>query len=154
MVAVQKVSWLMFSAFKEFDALLAEYAEECGMDGLPPPTLHEASYLQMERSGNAHILVATADGALLGFLVLLVNVNPHYSAKLAVAESFFVGKDARKSGAGIALRLAAREIASNQGAVAFIMSAPSGGKLAKVLARDRRCTRTNEVFMEALPCTT
>ncbi len=107
-------------------------------------------YLRMERSGFASIVAATVDGELVGFITVIVTPNPHYSGgKLAVSESFFVGKAHRKSGAGQLLRKKAEEIAKRKGALGLFMSAPLGGKLARVLEKDRNYRETNRVFFRS-----
>lgn len=150
MVDVQVCSWLRFSAFKEFPALLAEYADESSIAGLPAACHHEASYLALERAGVMHILCAILDGELIGFVIVLVNVNPHYSVKLAVVESIFVAGKHRKSGAGLLLRKHAEQIAKEQGAVGFLLSAPAGSRFAKVMERDKAYRETNRVFFRSL----
>lgn len=151
MVEVRKCSWLEFSAYREFPALLAAYAEECGMEGMPPPELHEPLYMAMERSGSMDVLCATVEGRLVGFLVLLVSPNPHYGgAKIGVVESFFVAREKRRTGAGDALLRAARESATHRGAVAFLVIAPLGSKLALVLSRDKAYRESNRVFFRGL----
>lgn len=150
MVEVQKCSWLEFSAHREFPALLDEYASESATEGLPTPKADENLYLTLERSGAMHVLIAKVEDALVGFLVLLVSRNPHYSTKLAIAESFFVAADRRKTGAGRALIAAAKRLGRDLGAAGFFVSAPLGGKLAKVLERDRSCRESNRVFFWSL----
>jgi GNAT superfamily N-acetyltransferase len=151
MVEVQKCSWLEFSAYREFPALLAEYAEECAMEGMPPPELHEPLYMAMERSGSMDVLCATVEGRLVGFLVLLVSPNPHYGgAKIGVVESFFVARNKRKTGAGDALQRFANASATQRGAVAILVIAPLGSKLALVLERDKAYRESNRVFFRRL----
>lgn len=153
MVEVRKCSWLEFSAYREFPALLDAYARECAIEGLPAPKADERVYLMRERTGMQHVLVATLDDALVGFLVLLNGPNAHYSAKIGVAESFFVAPEHRKSGAGLALRQAAEELAASDGAVGFLICAPLDSKLARVMERDKGYRETNRVFFRSLPCT-
>ena len=150
MVEVKECSWLMISAYSELPALLDEYAQESSIAGLPPAKPDELGYLRMERSGFASIVAATVNGALVGFITLIVTPNPHYAgAKLGVVESFFVGQAHRKSGAGQLLRKEAEEIAKRKGVVGLLMSAPLGGKLARVLELDRNYRETNRVFFRS-----
>lgn len=150
MVEVRKCSFLEFGAFRQLPELVAEYAQESSIAGLPTPTYHEAHYLRLERAGVAQLLVATLDDALIGFAIALVNVNPHYDQVLGVFESFFVAKAHRKSGAGLKLRKAAEQHAAERGAIGFLIPAPKGGKLARVLERDKAYRETNRVFFRSL----
>lgn len=150
MVEVNECSWLMISAYSELPALLDEYAQESSIAGLPKAKPDELGYLRMERSGIASIVAATVDGALVGFITVLVAPNPHYGgAKIGVSESFFVGQAHRKSGAGLLLRKKAEEIAKRKGALGLILSAPVGGKLARVLEADRNYRETNRAFFRS-----
>lgn len=150
MVEVRECSWLMISAYRELPALLDEYAQESSIAGLPKAKPDEMGYLRLERSGVVTILAATLDDALVGFITVLVAPNPHYAgAKLGVVESFFVGQAHRKSGAGQLLRKKAEEVAKRRGAHGLLVSAPLGGKLARVLEADRNYRETNRVFFRS-----
>lgn len=132
------------------EALLAEYAAECAIAGLPAPMPSREMYEAIEASGMARVIGAFCDDRLVGFIVLLVSFNPHYSAKLAVCESYFVGKDHRKSGAGLRLRNAAVDVAVDLGAKGIFICAPKGGKLAEVMEKSGDYIETNRVFFRGL----
>lgn len=129
--------------------LLAEYARESGMPGMPEPKACMEAYLNIEASGMLHVLCACVGTELVGFLVLLINNLPHYGATVAVNESFFVAKQYRCTGAGVKLRKAAESLAVEQGAVGILASAPAGGSLAVVLPRSGYL-HTGEVFFKRL----
>lgn len=131
-------------------ALFAEYHAEGSIAGMPPPNPQRAMYQQMEITGALHVLVAVEGDRLLGFLFLLVSVNPHYGVRLAVAESYFVAAAHRKTGAGLRLLHAAEDAAQLQGAVVLLLSAPAGGRLAEVLGSFDEYERTNEIFCRRL----
>jgi GNAT superfamily N-acetyltransferase len=150
MVEVQECTALAFGAYPQVGALVAEYAAESSIDGLPTPKPHEPSYLRLERAGIMHVLIALVDGAVVGFLVLLVNMNPHYGEKLAVIESFFVGKAHRKSGAGGRLLRRAEEIGRERGAIGLLLSAPVNSVLARIMEQGKRYRETNRVFFRSL----
>jgi len=61
-----------------------------------------------------------------------------------------VARAARKTGAGLALRKRAELVAADMGAVGVLISAPSDGRLAKVMERDRQYVETNRVFFRRL----
>jgi GNAT superfamily N-acetyltransferase len=78
---------------------------------------------------------------------VLKPVIPHYGVAIAVTESFFVGKEYRKSGAGLKLLRAAE--AHAEGAPGLLVSAPVGGTLAEVLPH-LGYRETNRVFFKEL----
>lgn len=138
--------------FDHHDApsLLAEYGAESSIYGLPAPKPDQEIYRLLERSGALHVMAAFQGDTMLGFLALIVSANPHYSTKLAATESYFVGADYRKTGAGLKLRKQAEELATMRGAKGFLISAPASGKLADVMASDRNYRETNRVFFRSL----
>ena len=147
--AIRSISVDDLFAHHDAQALLAEYAAESAIDGLPTPTPDQERYRLIESSGALRVLAAFQGDTLMGFLALLVSVNPHYSAMLAVIESFFVGAAYRKTGAGLALLHQAEEVARQAHADGLLVSAPSGGRLAQVLpATGYR--ETNRVFFRGL----
>lgn len=131
-------------------SLLAEYAEECRLAGLPEPEPHRAIYEQLEDAGVFTLIGYRYEGQLIGFIGLLVSMNPHYSQLIGAAESLFVAERYRKTGAGLALLREAEREARGKGAVALLLSAPYGGKLAEVMYRKPEYQPTNEVFMRVL----
>lgn len=149
-VTLSQISISEFFDDPSAEALLAEYADECALAGLPPPVPHRDIYLALERAGVVSMFGARVDGVLVGFIVLLTSMNPHYSVVLGAVESFFVAAAHRKSGAGVKLLREARRAAKDRGAVGLLVSAPFGGKLAAVLKRSKRFDLTNEVFCEVL----
>lgn len=149
MVEVQDCSALAFSSFREFPALAAEYAQESAIAGMPAPKHDEATYFRLERAGVLHMGVATIDKAMVGFILVLVSLNPHYSVKIGVIESFFVGAEHRRSGAGLLLKQWAEAKAKEQGARGLFVSAPTGSRLARVMEREKAYRETNRVFFRS-----
>ena len=129
--------------------LLAEYAEESALDALGGANPQWETYRQMEAVGVARVLGAFQREKLVGFLVLLVSIVPHFGKLLASTESFFVAKSARKTGAGLKLLREAENIARDTGAVGFFVSAPMGSRLAKVLP-GVGYRETNRMFFRGL----
>lgn len=150
MLDVRPCSVAEFFAHPDAPALLAEYAAESSIDGLPTPKPHADTYYLLEHSGRMHVFASYDGERMTGFLVLLCSLNPHYSAMLGVVESFFVASAHRKGGAGAALRREAKRAARDLGAVGLLVVAPFGGRLAHVLEADKACRETNRVFFEAL----
>lgn len=141
---------LVFFAHRDAPALLAEYAAEASIAGLPAPQPDERSYFRLEANGVLHPLAAyDADERMVGFIVLLVSLNPHYGVKLGVIESFFVASEHRGSGAGLRLLRAAEACAEAQGAAGLLVSAPIKGRLADVLDAHDAYNETNRVFFRS-----
>lgn len=125
--------------------LLAEYASESAIAGLPSPMAKVDMYLHMESVGALYTIGAFLDDVLVGYITLLSPVLPHYSVLVTVAESFFVAKTQRKTGAGIRLLRKAEEYARQLGSPGLLVSAPFGSDLADVLPRVSY-VETNRVF--------
>lgn len=152
MLEVQRCTGLVFGTYKELPTLFAEYAQASSIDGMPRPKPNEDLYLRLERAGISHLAVALYDGALIGFLLLIVNDNPHYSTKIGVAESFFVAQAHRHTGAGLKLMKWAETTAKAQGAAGLFISAPVASDLAKVMERKaerKQYVETNRVFFRS-----
>lgn len=128
------------------DALLAGYASESSIAGLPPAVPNRDIYQVLEDSGAMTVLGAFQDDLLVGFLALVVSTNPHYSRTLAVTESYFVAEQFRKTGAGIQLLRAAEDTARAKGAVGILVSSPSEGRLAEVLPHTGYAETTRAYF--------
>lgn len=84
---------------------------------------------------------------LIGFIVLLTPVLPHYGAAIAVAESLFVGGAHRKTGAGMLLIRRAERRAREARSPGMLFSAPSGGRLSVLLPRIGY-RETNRVYLK------
>lgn len=147
---VQTITFDEFFAHPCAPELLDAYALESAIDGLPRPSPDVDAYRMMESTGAAVLLAAMDGDVLIGFISLLVYRNPHYSALLAVAESYFVAPAARSTGAGLALREAAERLATERGAVGLLISAPAGGRLARVMERAAGYRETNRAFFKRL----
>jgi GNAT superfamily N-acetyltransferase len=115
--------------------LLAEYAAESSISGMPPINTDSKTYIAMERSGCLQAIGAFKGDKLIGVIVLLTSVLPHYSALTTVTESFFVMKKYRKGGLGLKLLKAGEQYARDRGAVGMLVSAPAGGNLERVAPR-------------------
>lgn len=128
--------------------LLEEYAAESSIKGLPHPFAKVDTYRHLESNGTIHILGAFLDESLIGYMIVLSPVLPHYSVRVAVTESFFVMKKYRKTGAALILLKTAETYAKDQSALGMFMSAPLGGRLAEVLPHVGYA-ETNRVFFKA-----
>lgn len=113
--------------------MLDEYAQESAIHGLPHPKVNIETYRALEKVGAIHILGAFLEEKLIGFFVVLSPVLPHFGVKVAVAESFFVSKEHRKTGAGLKLLKAAEAYAMAVGSCGLLVSAPMNGILSEIL---------------------
>lgn len=132
----------------EFAALVAEYAAESAIDGLPPPQARMSQYRDLEAAGLLRAFAAITDaGELAGFISVLSAPLPHYGRTVAVSESFFVGRAHRASLAGLKLLVAAEAETATIAAPGTLVSAPYGSKLAELLPK---CgyVPTNVVFFK------
>ena len=132
-VIVRPCGYLDIEGNENFPALAREYAEECAIRGLPSPDEKAAAYRALAASEIFQAFAAFIESKLVGFIVVLKPVIPHYGVAVAVTESFFVGKEYRKCGAGLKLLRAAE--AHAKGSPGLLVSAPAGGPLAEVLPR-------------------
>lgn len=135
MIDLRRILFRELEAQAAFPALVAEYAAECGMEGLPPPSAKFETYRDLDDKGLLHVLATFSGEELTGFLLLLVPVLPHYSVGVAVSESFFVARVHRGTGAGLLLLRAAEDLSRELNAAGLLVSAPFDGDLFKVLPR-------------------
>lgn len=130
--------------------LIDEYADESKVEGLPKQNAKISMYEAMEKANAIKSIGAFFDDKLIGFILLIAPIMPHYDARLAVTESFFVSKEYRKTGAGLKLINAAKEYTKNQNACGLMLTAPEGSDLAKVLPKVG-CKESNRVFFWRTP---
>lgn len=150
MQVIRQCSVEEFFSHPDARALLTEYAAESGLAGLPAPTPHAETYEALEKSGRMQVIAAFDDDHLIGFITLLVYLNPHYSALLGVVESFFVRSEQRGRGAGMKLLRHAENSARAAQAAGILISAPSNSLLASVLAAHKTYRPTHRVFLRGL----
>lgn len=129
--------------------VLAAYAKESAMKELGAPDPQIATYRALEASGMFHPIAAWNGDLLMGFILPVVVVLPHYGVVAATVESFFVLQSARKQGVGLLLLRQAEETAKALGAKALLLSAPVTGALGRVLAA-KHYRHSNDVFVKAL----
>lgn len=149
MVEIRPCRVAELEAAPNLAAILAEYAEESGMPELGQPNVQVPTYRALEAAGVFHPIGAFDQGQLVGFILPIVVVLPHYGVPAATVESFFVRKASRRTGAGMKLLAAAEELARGLGAKALLLSAPVGSVLARVMPR-LPYRHSNDVFVRAL----
>lgn len=132
---IERTTVIELKSAHNFDELLREYADECAMEGLPPPSAKMDSYDKLEKIGILHPYRATHEGILIGFITVLIPTLPHYGICVAVSESFFVTKAQRRTGAGMKLLQCAEDITVELKSPGLLVSAPHGSVLEQVLPR-------------------
>ena len=149
MLTVKKCTIADLEGSFTFSMLLQEYADESSIKGLPPHNTKMDIYKAMESTGVIYTIGAWFEDALIGFIVVLSPVLPHYGVVVSTTESFFVSKEYRKTGAGLELLKRAEEYAMSIGSPGLLVSAPVGGAIENVLPRVGY-TQTNAVFFRRL----
>lgn len=129
--------------------LLQEYVAESAIADLPTPNAKIEIYQEIESTGTLHVIAGFMEDKLIGFIVIMSPVLPHYGALISVVESFFVSKQYRNTGAGLRLLRGAEDHAKSKGSPGLLISAPSGGVLESVLA-GIDYTETNRVYFKKL----
>jgi len=148
-LSIHDSTWQVVRADPDYHEIIREYASESSIPGMPAFNPDDKLYAQLEELGILHAFTARLGPFLIGFIGLLVTPNPHYGCLIGTIESYFVRPDHRKTGAGLELLVRAREKAVELGAKGFLISAPHGAKLGKVLER-RSFTHTNDVYFQSL----
>lgn len=149
MASIRRCTIAEIEAMPNIHKLLDEYAAESSpsIKGVPSPAAKVDMYKAMENNGTLCVIGAFHEDALIGFIIILKPLLPHYSIVIAVAESFFVAKAHRKTGAGLKLLQTAEDYAKGIGSPGLLVSAPFGGVLAEVLPHVGY-VETNRVFFK------
>jgi GNAT superfamily N-acetyltransferase len=134
----------------DWSALVAEYADEFKLEGMPPADARFATYDALEKAGILHSFAARVDGRLVGFIAVLGQFSPHYSFTICVTESFFVAKAYRHHLDGLRLLKAAEDKARELKSPGLLVSAPFGGNLWELMPK-LKYKESNRVFYKPLP---
>lgn len=137
------------AADPRFHDLMREYAAESAITGIELGEPRIDIYQSLEAAGALTILASYDNDELSGFLCLLISILPHFNVKMATTESYFVAKDKRHTGAGLALLREAEKLAHEKDAAGILISAPIGGRLDKILESVDTYRETNRVFFRS-----
>jgi GNAT superfamily N-acetyltransferase len=129
--------------------LLEHYAQESSIDGLGSINPDWTTYKNLEQSGYYTPVAVFVGGVLAGFAGVIITQNPHYGKTIAVTESLFVDPQFRKHGVGNKLTQHVETLARDRGAAGLLISAPSGGRLEKLLPASGY-RETNRAFFKGL----
>ena len=147
---MEQVQLVSYATILDAEDLLAEYAAECSIPEIGTVNPQPEMYAAMERAGAVRMFGAFYEGKLVGLASVLITVLPHYGQKAATIESLFVAKSFRSKGLGPELMRAVEAHAKEAGCKAILYSAPSGGKLERLLSKRKDMRRTNSVFCRPL----
>lgn len=126
--------------------LIAEYAAECSNPAIGEINPQADAYAAMEKAGLLHSFMVYEDGEKIGFAMVVTPIFPHYGKRVATAESIFVTKCRRCTGAWQELKRTIKQFTKQLGCVGLLCSAPVGGQMEKVLDASKEFERTNAVF--------
>lgn len=129
-----------------FQEMLAEGYIEAKIDDVPFPLLQMDMYHTFEDNGTLTTWGAYCDGIVVGFLMVLNVVLPHYGRRFAVVENYLVIKDYRKTGAGLKLRYEAEKFAKEIDAVGLIIGAVPGSASEKILEGSSEYKKTKHIY--------
>lgn len=129
-----------------FDAVCAAYCAESNRNAsLAGSAPDRVRYEVMEQAGMLHAMGAFDACQLVGLAVILITPVLHFEGKtVATTESIFMLPDYRKA-AGARLLAAVNALAKDCGCAGLYISAPSGGRLERILPRSG-FVETNRVF--------
>lgn len=119
-----------------FSELCREQALEVGVPGyVEGYVVQRGMYDALEEACKARFFAVRGDDdSLWGFGVVILSVSMHYGKTLAYADTFFVEKSKRKTGAGLRLLRAMRDCAEECGAPYLVVNAQSGTPLDAMLS--------------------
>lgn len=134
-----------------FAALCDEYRAESlrnpDMMGALPD---REGYARMVGAGLMHPLGVFVGDALVGLCAVLITPVLHFGGKvIASTETLFVAEAHRAGGAGMKLLRAAEQVAAEAGAGGLYVTAPTGGRLERLLPHVGY-HETNRVFFRGL----
>jgi len=109
-----------------FSELLQQYEAETLIPGVPSPEVNLESLRQLEEADAIHVLAATSEGRVIGYLALLAPFLAHYGRAVAVCESFVMSKAHLDTGDGLKLIRAAEDKAREIGAPGLLMTVDLG----------------------------
>lgn len=148
MVDVRVSSFTEQFASPQFQALVASYAEESKLEGLPYPEADEEHYISKEADGAMRLLCAFDGDELLGFVVVLVFTVPHYSTMVANIESIYAYPEHRAR-VGVMLKRAAEFEAKRMGAIGLFINAAIGSRWHAALSGSKNYRATHTSFFRS-----
>jgi len=150
LIIIKQIDYRDLNNISEFKNIVEEYTAESAVEEMLPIKTDVDLYIKLNELKKMITLAAYDDDVLIGYANFLLSPNLHYSKLTAVTESFFIKEDYRKTGAGMALLKEMEKLAKENGAVAFMVTAPSDSKLSVVMEKNKAYKETNKVFFKSL----
>ena len=147
---VRRCTIAELEAAPNLDEVLAEYATESSIPELGPARAQAEIYRAMESAGFLHPIAAFYESRLVGIILPIVITLPHYGVVAATVESFFVPASERKKGVGLELLARAKQVATELGAKALLLSAPVDSVLDATMRMSKSFRHSNNVYVVAL----
>lgn len=111
--------------------LLKEYAKDSKSSLAPNIKPSIEIYNNLENLGMLNCIALMSDKTMVGFIVLLTSMMPHYSEPATLVESIFILKEHRKFGTGKELIARAEKLVKDKGIKLMFLSAANGSRLEK-----------------------
>lgn len=133
---------------KDFDQVVIDYCSESGLPDLGSAMPALDWYQNLEKVGALSCCVAVDGDNLVGVVVVVTTLYPHFGKLVGSVESLWLAKDYRKGSAGLKLIREAKAMAKEKGAIGVYFGARFGSRLAKVY--ERLFTLVNQLFWAKL----
>lgn len=144
-LAIKKSSFLAIETDPNFYVLEREaVAEAAIIDG---GKFDAVTYQKLDEAGILNSWGAYYNGKLIGFTFIICTVLPKTSVYMTTCDLIFVGKEYRRTGAGLKLIKEARIFGKNKGTKGILFTAKEGGTLDKLLPR-LKCEKIQHVYLE------
>ena len=150
MVDIVKSSATEVFEYKDINVLLDNYADK-GKSSLISAAARPdiQTYMQLEEMGLLYVYVAKKNDDIVGLIVTIDNVMPHYTEICTTVESLYVEPEYRKHGTAKRLVEYAEEEAKVRDSIVMFMSLPHGDMLNKV-AKSFGFEASNTVYTKGL----
>ena len=120
---------------QEFEQIVRDYCEESGNPEIGEADPSIEYYQRMEKYGVLRCAAAYEGERIVGIVVVVTTLYPHFGKRVASVESLWLDRKHRAGGAGLKLIRKAQAMAREMGAVGIHYGARSGSRLAQLYGR-------------------
>ena len=128
----------------DFPKVVEAYTSESGNPDLGKGAPAIEHYKMLESAGMLHVEGAVDGDRLVGLIVLVVSLYPHFGVKVGSVDAIYLDKDYRQGAAGLKLIRRIEHVAKEMGAVGVYFGARRDSRLAKLY--DRLFTPMNALW--------